>query len=135
MYVIYNPTGGDERRWEYKAEDLPSSEAEDIEDATATTFDEFQVALLKGGARARRALLWVLLKRNTPGLRFADVSFRMGELQIEFDSAEKSRLREGVAKAKGLSDSDREMALQLLADEDEGEDPKEDPPEDGGTPA
>lgn len=125
MIVTYSPAGGESRTWDYKADDLPSSDAEDIEDAVGITFDEFQVRLMTGGAKARRALLWVLMRRDTPGLRFGDVSYRMGELSVEFDAPELARLREAVVEAKNLTEDQREMALSVIDEQGPAEAPKE----------
>ena len=125
MIVTYSPDGGQARTWDYKAEDLPSAEAEDIEDAVGLTWDEFQVKLMTGGAKARRALLWVLLRRDTPGLRFSDVAYRMGELAVDFDAEELGRLRQAVADAKELDDDVRAAALSVIDAQGPAEAPKD----------
>lgn len=122
MIVTYTPGEGERREWEYKSADLPSGEAEDIEDAVGITFDEWQAKLLQGGAKARRALLWVLLKRDNPSLKFADVSFRLGELAVEFDREEKRQIRAELEKSKDLSEQARAQALRMLDDDEDGED-------------
>lgn len=119
MIVTYSPAGEMAQRWSYKAAELPSSEAEDIEEAVGLTFDEWQQRLLRGAARARRALLWVLLKRDQPGLKFAELSFSMGELEVEFDQEEKQRIRSEAEKSTELTEEERQQLLTLLADEEE----------------
>lgn len=139
MYVIHTPEGGEERRWDYKPDDLPYEEAELIEDALNITFEEFKGKVVMGGARARRALLWVLLRRDTPGIRFSDVHLRRaGELSVEFDSGELADMRAAAAKAD-LSEDERRQFLAALdvmeADLPEvvGEAPKETPADPSGT--
>lgn len=125
MIITYAPAGGDERTWDYKAEDLPSADAEDIEDAVGDTFDQFQVKLMTGGAKARRALLWVLLRRDTPGLRFSDVSYRMGEVTAEFDAAELAKLRQAVLDSRELDEKDKAAALAVIDAQGPAEAPKD----------
>lgn len=133
MIVTYKPAGGDERTWTYRAAEMSSGDAEDIEDAVGKTFDEWQMALQTGGAKARRALLWIMLRRDTPGLRFRDVQFKMGELEVEFEREEKARLRAEVEKLKDIADADREQLLSLLADDEGDQAPAEQPaPKDDG---
>lgn len=125
MIVKYSPDGGESRTWDYKAEDLPTGDAEDIEDAVGITFDEFQVKLMTGGAKARRALLWILLRRDTPGLRFGDVSYRMGEIAVDFDADELAKLRQAVVDAKNLTEDVREAALSVIDEQGAAEAPKD----------
>lgn len=121
MLVIYTPKDGDRREWHFKADDMPSSEAEAIEDVMSPmTFDEWQLALIKGGVKARRAMLWTYLRREKPSLAFKDVSFTVGELTVEWDSKEKASMREKVRESQDLSEESKEQALALLAD-DEGD--------------
>lgn len=121
MIVTYTPDEGERREWEYKSADLPSGEAEDIEEAVGTTFDEWQASLLQGGAKARRALLWVLLKRDQAGLKFGDVSFRMGQLSVDFDREEKRQIRGELEKSTDLPEDAKAQALQMLADDEDGD--------------
>lgn len=125
MIVTYAPSEGERREWEYKSADLPSGEAEDIEDAIGSTFVEWQTSLLQGGAKARRALLWVLLKRDNSSLKFGDVSFQLGELSVEFDREEKQQVRAELEKSTDLSEQAKAQALRVLADDEDGRDEQE----------
>lgn len=126
MIVTYTPADGEKRSWPYRASDLPSADAEDIEEVSGVLFDTWQFDLVKGGAKARHALLWVLLRRDTPGLKFQDVSFNMGELTVEFEADEKVRIRAAIEKSTDLSDDDKSRALATLQDDEDEvkDDPK-----------
>jgi hypothetical protein len=137
MIVTYRPDGGDERTWTYVPDDLPYAEAEQLEDVLGCTFDEFKGKVIAGGAKARRALLWVLMRRDSPKLRFSDVQLsRTGELVVEFEAPEIQKLREGVLRNDDLDEDARNGVLKAL-DEMEFDgiaaahagspDPKEDP--------
>lgn len=125
MIVKYAPAGADEKTWDYKAEDLPSIDAEDIEDAMGITFDEFQVKLMTGGAKARRALLWVMLRRDEKTLKFNDVAFKMGEVSVDFDSEELKRIRDAVVADKTMTDDVKESVLAVLDEKGPVEAPKD----------
>jgi hypothetical protein len=135
MIVTYRPDGGDERTWTYAPDDLPYAEAEQLEDVLAITFDEFKGRVIAGGAKARRALLWVLLRRDNPKLRFSDVQLkRTGELVVEFEAPEIAKLREGVLKNDDLDEGARAGVLKALDELEfdgiaaaQGSDPKENP--------
>jgi len=127
VILVYAPEGAKERRWTYQPEKLMSSEAEAIEKVTGLTYEEFGQALLKGSATARRALLWVLMKREEPQLRHASVDPPVGTLKLEYEQHELRSIRDAVEADPDLSDSEREVALRemdKLIDESEGEAPK-----------
>lgn len=103
MRITYRPDGGTEQVWPFKADELPYAEAELVEDALDCTFDEFRGRIVNGHAKSRRALLWVLLRRDAPKLRFSDVQLRRtGELLVEWDSAE-------IAKMRDLAETDEDL--------------------------
>lgn len=125
MIVTYRPADGDAQTWDYKPTDLSSKDAEDIEEASGLLFDDWQVKLLQGGLKARRALLWIFLRRETPNLRFHEVSFQVGELLIEWDASEKAIVRAEVEKSTDLSDDDRRRVLDILSEDGDAEVPKD----------
>lgn len=118
MFVVYNPADGDPERWEFHADQVMDVDAEAIEKAFTDTWDAFLMAVLKGGMRARRVLLWHLIKTTHPSLRFADLSsFRVGELKVEWDRDELAQMRSSLAdekKSQGVDASTREVMLAYL---------------------
>lgn len=114
MILAYTPEGAEPRKWSFKPEKLMSSEAEAIEKATHLTYAEFGVDLLKGSATCRRALLWVLLKREDPPLRLAQVDPPVGSIVVEFDTDELIALREQAAQDTSLEDDERAQVLEQL---------------------
>jgi hypothetical protein len=65
-----------------------SAERETLERLTDRNFVVFTTDVLQGNALCRRALLWVLLKREHPTLRFADVDFAWDEVKLEYSRQE-----------------------------------------------
>ncbi len=115
MIVTYSPDGDQPQRWTFDPKTVISGEAEAIEKRAESTWDDFQKAILSGSIRARRVLLWHLLKKTHPPLRFDDVSFRAGEVSVEFERHELEELREQIVKRdKLVSEEDRDRALSAI---------------------
>jgi hypothetical protein len=112
MFVTYKPADGDEQQWTFKPQKFPSHEAEAIEHATGWTWDEFATQVVKGSIRARRALLWILLRRQHPVIKFADIAFTTDELELEMDLDELTAMRAELDQI--TDDAVREMALRQI---------------------
>ena len=114
MLLTYKPEGAEERSWAYAPDKLLSSEAEAIEKVTGLTYSEFGAALIKGSASARRALLWVFLKREDAPLRHSQVDVPVGCISVDFEPAELVAIRDALADNRELSDEERDAALSAL---------------------
>lgn len=118
MYLVYHPEGSEEpTRWQYNPRKIMSAEREMLERRTGRTFSEFTQDVIKGGSLARRALLFMFLKRDTPGVRFDDVDFAWDELTLEHSKAELQEIRADAAdrmtgdeRAAVLAQLDSEIA-------------------------
>jgi len=118
MLIIYTPEGGERQEWAFTPAKLRSTEAEVIERHTGWTYQEFGEKFMAGSAQARHALLFVLLRRSNPTLKYGDVVFSLDELDVDLDAEEKARALE-VLRAQGndLSDEQREALEVLVLDE------------------
>lgn len=128
MKIIYTPADGDEQRWDWDPKQVRAKDAELIETKADATWDEFQMQLLAGRMRARRVLLWFLLRKDHPALRLDDVDFAAGEMKAEHTVAELQELRDGLVDAPNVPEDRREAALaildkQIAAQVDEGDEP------------
>jgi hypothetical protein len=143
MIVTYTSEDGSKHEWEFKPDRLLTTEAEAIERVTGMTYAEFGEKLMNGGMTARRAMVWVLRKRNgEPTLKFREVDFPVGDVDIELDEQEKDKVRRAVLADTSMTDAQRAYALaELGAGEDDGDQaggesgPKDDltsPPDAGG---
>jgi hypothetical protein len=113
MYLVYQPDGSDEpKRWEYKPGKLMSAEREMLERRTERTFDKFNQDVIQGSGVCRRALLFMYLKRDHAGVKFADVDYATDELELEFSKAEFGEMIEGVSEQ--LVGAERDAALAAL---------------------
>lgn len=118
MYLVYQPEGSDEpTRWAYNPRKLMSAEREAIERRTGLTFAEFTQAVVKGSSQARRALLFVMLKRDHPTTKYDDVDFAWDELRLEYSKQEYEQLLENAGNE--LTGETREQVLAKLREEQE----------------
>jgi hypothetical protein len=125
VYLVYQPAGSEEpTRWKYNPRKLMSAEREAIEKHTGMTFGEFTEAVMKASSIARRALLWVMLKRSHPTTKFGDVDFEWDELRLEFSKQEYAQMMRDAED--NLSGEQRELTLRgLQAELDDAEDDPE----------
>ncbi|MBW8701888.1 hypothetical protein MBT84_19970 [Streptomyces sp. MBT84] len=128
MYLVYSPEGSEEpQRWKYQPKKLMSVERELLEKLTGKNFSEFTVDVQKGNSRCRRALLFIYLKREHPGLKFDDVDFAWDELTLEHSKGELLLMREQLADSVPADQLD---AVRAKLDEEIAE-AYEDPAEEG----
>lgn len=114
MIVTYAPEDGDRQRWDWDPDRVRTSEAEIVEKRYGKSWDQFKASVMQGESKARRVLLWHLLRREHHTLKFEDLpDFYTGELQVEFTTSELTVIRDRVAKAK-MSESEREDMLTAL---------------------
>lgn len=110
MYLVYKPDGGEEQRFPYKPQKLMSAEREALERRSRMDFADFTKGVLNGNAVCRRALLWVLLKREHPVLKYEDVDFSWDELRLEYSKQEYELMRDQIIEA-GNADPEQIDAL------------------------
>ena len=69
MKLFYRPEGQPEQTFDFEPESATSVEAEAAEDWGGTAWDswpEFLEKVASGHIRARRVLLWLMLRRSNP---------------------------------------------------------------------
>jgi hypothetical protein len=114
MRVTYTPEAGDRQAWEFVPARIRQSEGEMVEKRFGGPWDKFVAAVMQGDLKARRVLLWHLLRRDHPTVRFEDTpDFYIGELLVEQSYAELLALREKVGKAS-LPDNERDTVLAAI---------------------
>jgi len=116
MFVTYTPEGNAEgqRRWTFLPGRVRQSEAAAVEKAYGSNWDQFCAEAQAGSIRARRVLLWLLMRRDHPTLRLEDVpDFYTEELVVQHSADELRQVRERVEKS-GLSEAERDMALGII---------------------
>lgn len=84
--LVYTPEGADRQEFDFDPDNPLSIEAEAVEAVGGDVWDSWPAFLMKvadGNTRARRGLLWMMLRRGNPQLRFSDLVFRLDEFGIE----------------------------------------------------
>lgn len=100
MYLVYQPEGAEEpQRFQYKPQKLMSAEREALERRSHMDFADFTKGVLNGNAVCRRALLWVMLKRGHPTLKYEDVDFAWDELTLEYSKQEYELMRANLIES------------------------------------
>jgi hypothetical protein len=114
MHVTYKPEDGDQVEWEFVPGRVRSSEMENMEGQFGGPWDELILGVQSGSVRARRVMLWHLIRRDHPTLRFADVpDFFADELLVQFSSKELGPMRDRILKAHMPADK-REQVLTAI---------------------
>lgn len=122
MDVTYKPEDGSVQRWSFNSGRVRQSEAEQIEAKAGTRYEEWVLDVQSGSARARRVLLWHLIRRDHPKFRFEDTpDFYVDELVVEYDAAELrellGRLDDPKAPVKGeAADRLRDLLAAEIAE-------------------
>ncbi|MBL7624680.1 MULTISPECIES: hypothetical protein [unclassified Frankia] len=75
-----------------------SAEREIIERRFGGTYGAWAKAVVEGSSLARRILLWVLLKRTHPTVKYDDVDFAWDELRVEHSRQELGEIRDKLSE-------------------------------------
>jgi hypothetical protein len=110
---VYKPEGRDPMSWDFQPDKLMNPEAEAIERHTGMTFGEWVQALGKSSMLALHGLLFVMLKRDRPTLKWDDVQFSISEIDMEMSDEESAEALGAleVRMANGETLSAEESAL------------------------
>lgn len=113
MIITYTPAGQPPQTWTYRHMEVAASVAETVEDTTGMTWSEIEWQVIQGRARARRAILWLLLRREHPALKWEDCpDFAMGELDVQLEDDDLERY---IAITEQLPDTpDLQSARETL---------------------
>lgn len=130
MKITYTAGPDDVQRWDFDPDNVTQSQAELVEKRYGQNWDSFLTDVRQGSARARKVLLWHLLRQVHHTLRIEDVpDFRMGDVKVEHSLDELLHIRDRVVKAS-LAEDEKEgilAALDLEITEAMGEPGKSDP--------
>lgn len=133
MEFVYKPEGV-EKRWPFDPDDLMVDEAELIERYTKLSFAEWLAMVNRGSMLAYRALLFVFLRRDDPGLKWESLKFKAGDVDVVFDDGEVDawiKALEAQQAAGKLDDDDEELLAMFKASRAA---PDEPPPDDTDKP-
>lgn len=126
MKFVYKPEGADPREWEFDPTRLMSPEVETIERHTGLTFNQWVEAVGNGSFLAFHGLLYVLLKRTTPTLKWTDVQFCMADIDMAMTTEEEDGLIARLIEKRdgdGLDATEAAYLEQVLAKREATEEP------------
>lgn len=112
MYLVYSPEGTEPSRWKYEPKRIMAIEAEEIERRTGLAFGEFTIAVQKKNIGCMHALLYTFLRRQHPGIKYSDVQFAVGEVELVFSRSELQELRAEIAE-NGTGDETAAVLAKL----------------------
>lgn len=108
MKFSYKPEGADEARvWDFDPDKMKSGEMIAVERLTGLTWPEWIDACSRGSIVAIHALLFVMLKRDMPGLDPGEVEFELDEIDIEASDAPAPKGPKKATKRSASSTSSR----------------------------
>lgn len=73
------------KTYQFSDDDLDNVDLIDIEELTGLATADWQEALFKGSGRALTALVWILRRKEEPGLEYKAVRFKLSEISLEND--------------------------------------------------
>ncbi len=119
MKFVYTPEGADPRSWDFDPNKLLNVEAEIIERHTGLTFAEVIENMSKGSMLALHGILFVLLKRSDPTLKWDSVQFSLSELDLDLDEDEaqaaRAELEAKALTADGLSKGEQKALDEFVS--------------------
>ncbi len=123
MQFVYKPEGAEPRRWDFNPAKLMSPEVEAIERHTALAFGEWINQVGRGSFVAIHGLLYVLLKRTHPTLKWDEVQFCMEDIDFEMNAEERAEALAALEEKAthgplGEADSAALAELRDLAEKD-----------------
>lgn len=119
MKFVYTPEGAEKSyEWPWAPFDMPSPDAIEIEKLTGMRFRVWADEVVQGSMLATQAFLYLMLRKETPGLQWDQVRFSYSECKIVLSDDEViSRLAdlERLARANDLSEQEGRMLGALRA--------------------
>jgi hypothetical protein len=95
--------------------ETPDSEAlESVGGDAWDTYEQFAELFFKGSLRARRAVLWIMLRKTDPHLRFQDVSFRTEQVTLGYSPAEEAMLLDAMLQNPDMDPAQREFLTNTI---------------------
>ena len=133
MLLTYQPEGAEAKTWSFKPGKMLSPEIIAIEKLTGMPFGVWREALFSDHFLVVHALLYTLMKRDSPTLRPEHVQFTPDEVKLDLDDDERRDIAAELERkraAEGLTEDEEAALAEVRAGlppeaEAEESDPKE----------
>ncbi|WP_328739872.1 hypothetical protein OHA91_22755 [Streptomyces erythrochromogenes] len=86
MIILYQPADGEEQQFDMRR--LRASEAQIIERTTDMKWSAIKIGVRDDDPTAMRGVVWAMLKRQQPSLRWSEFDPAVDELTSRFDARE-----------------------------------------------
>lgn len=96
MIIVYRPEDGEEQHFDVRA--VRTSEAQIVERTTDMKWIDIKRGVRDDDPTAMRGIVWVLLKRETPTLRWSDFDPLIDELAMRFDGRDITAIAADIAR-------------------------------------
>lgn len=112
MKLVYKPKGGEKQSWPADLEeiDLDLAEIGDLEKTAGMSLMAFRQQMVLGHFGILRPLLYVLLKRTDPSLKYGDFRPKLAEIDYEQERPELEALKARVLADPEFPDRDETLA-------------------------
>ncbi|WP_414943306.1 hypothetical protein [Amycolatopsis sp. cmx-11-32] len=112
--IAYSPDGGEAQRYDFDPDDLRVAAAEDLERKFEGSLGELQQSLVSGSVRAKRCALWHVLRQTHKDLRYDDVDFRSGEVEVILSRELLEQMHAAAQTATGVPEDKRRVAVAAI---------------------
>jgi hypothetical protein len=111
MIVVYKPEGATPREWKFEPTRLMSPEVESLERLTGMTFGNWMTAVTDGSFTAIHGLLYVMLKRSNPTLKWDEVQFCLDDIDFKWEAEEAKAMFKALADKAGTEPLNEEEVI------------------------
>ena len=119
MKFVYKPEGAEPQSWDFNPNKMINAECMEIERRTGWDFADWLQRFHRSNMTAITAYLYVMLKRETPGIKYDQIVFSIDEVdfeQTEAELAETRRFLEAKRDAEGLEAGEQLALDKITAD-------------------
>lgn len=113
MFVTHTPEDGDKQEWEFRPGQVRHGEMVMVENRAGTPWPNWLQNIKMGSGPARIVLIWHLLRREHPGVRWEDVERSVvdDDITVELSVDELERNRQEWRTAGGESAEGAHLVL------------------------
>lgn len=126
MILRYTPLDGAPQKWDLSTVRFLTSEAETVERTTDLDWSQVlnrNTLVIRKSPTARRALLWVLLKRDQPSLRYSALDPAVEEVDVKLGADDAAELRADAQAVLDRGQGTEEAFEEAMRDLDDLTDP------------
>lgn len=120
MLIKYRPDKGPAREFDFIPGELEPHDSDALEVLGGDswgTFEEFGAMFFRGSSRARRAALWIFLRREQPRLKFNDLKVRINQIDVDYSATERAAILAVMLADPNLDEEQREALAKTVTED------------------